>query len=106
MGGIASSIDGIEVAGYEFSYELTNWVTRNGGYVEGNFGSDTLGLGLGWRVHGSDVRFFGDDLYMDSYAELGAGVSAGAILGGMGLEVDYLFGRNTQGVSARVGLRF
>lgn len=106
MGGYTSSIDAVEMAGYSLDYELTNWVTRNGGYVEGNFGSDTLGLGLGWRVHGSDVRFFGDDLYLDNYAEVGTGLGAGAILAGLGLDVSYLFGRNTQGVSARVGLRF
>lgn len=106
MGGYTSSVDSIEVAGYALAYELTNWVTRNGGYIEGNFGSDTLGLGLGWRVHGSDVRFFGSDLYMENYAEVGAGASAGAILAGVGVDVAYFFGRNTRGVSARVGLRF
>jgi hypothetical protein len=106
MGGYTSSIDAIEVAGYELDYGLTNWVTRNGAYIQGDFGYDTLGLGLGWRVHGSDVRFFGTDLYMDNYAEVGASASAGAILAGMGIDVSYFFGRNTQGVSARVGLRF
>ena len=106
MGGFAKTIDGIEVGNLEFSYELTNWVTRNGGYIEGNFGSDTLGLGLGWRFHGSYVRFFGDDLYMDSYGEIGAGVGMGAVLAGMGLDASYFFGRNTQGMRAQIGLKF
>jgi hypothetical protein len=106
MGGFAKTIDSIEVAGYSLAYELTNWVTRNGGYVEGNVGIDVLGAGLGWRVFGSDVRFFGNDLYMDSYAEVGAGLGAGATLLGLGVEVSYLFGRDYEGVSARLGLRF
>lgn len=106
MGGVASTIDSVEIAGYSLAYDLTNWVTRNGGYIEGNLGSDWLGAGFGWRVFGSDVRFFGDDLYMDSYAEVGVGAGAGAVLLGLGLEVSYLFGQDYDGVSARLGLRF
>ncbi len=106
MGGVAKTIDSIEVAGYSLAYELTNWVTRNGGYVEGNFGSETAGLGLGWRVYASDVRFFGNDLYLDNYAEVGAGVGAGAVLLGLGLEMSYIGGEDYDGVQGRVGLRF
>ena len=81
-------------------------MTRNGGYVEGNFGSETAGLGLGWRVYASDVRFFGSDLFLDNYAEVGAGVGAGAVLLGLGLEMSYLVGKDYDGVQGRVGLRF
>ncbi|MDJ0847495.1 MAG: hypothetical protein QNK04_03835 [Myxococcota bacterium] len=106
MGGFAKTIDGIEVGGFEFSYELTNWVTRNGGYIEGNFGSEDAGLGLGWRVYGSGVNFFGDDLFLDHYGEIGAGVGAGAALLGLGLELSYLVGDDYDGVQGRIGLRF
>ena len=106
MGGVAKTIDSIEVAGYSLAYELTNWITRNGGYVEGNFGSELAGLGLGWRVHGTHVQYFGDDLFLDSYGEVGASVGAGAALLGLGLEFAYLVGEDYNGVQGRVGLRF
>ncbi len=106
MAGVAQTIDSIEVGGYGLAYELTNWTMRNGGYIEGFTGIDFLGAGIGWRVYGSDVRFFGDDLYMDSYAEVGAGLGADAILMGLGLDISYLFGRNYGGLSARLSARF
>ncbi len=106
MAGVAQTIDSIDLGGYGLAYELTNWTFRNGGYVEGFTSFDFLGAGIGWRVYGSDVRFIGDDLYMDSYAEVGAGLGADAILMGLGLDISYLFGRNYGGLSARLSARF
>lgn len=106
MGGVASSVDGVDFAGYALDYALTNYVVRNGGFLEGDLGSDLLGTGIGWRIGASDVRFFGDDLYMDDYQEIAAGLGAGLPLFGVRLELAYLTGRNTQGVSGRIGLRF
>ena len=106
MGGIAKTVDGIDVSGFAIDYDLTNWVTRNGGYIEGRLAADRLGTGLGWRIFASDVRFFGDELFVDDYQQVGAAVAAGLPIGGLYAEVSYLTGRSYQGVSARLGLRF
>jgi len=106
MGGVAKTIDGIEISGYAIDYDLTNWVTRNGVYVEGRLAADWLGTGLGCRVFASDVRFFGDELFLENYQQVGAAVAAGLPFGGLQLELAYLTGRRYHGVSARLGLRF
>jgi hypothetical protein len=106
MGGLAKTVDGIDVSGFAIDYDLTNWVTRNGGYIEGSLAADLLGTGLGWRVFASDVRFFGDELFVESYQQIGAAVAAGLPIGGLHAELAYLTGHSYQGVSARLGLRF
>ena len=106
MGGIAKSIDGIELSGHTIEYELTNPVMRNGLWLEGSLGADALGTGIGWRVGASDVRFFGDDLYMENYQEVTAALAGGLSLLGLQVELAYQVGRRTQGVNARLGLRF
>ena len=106
MGGIARTIDGIEVYDYSLSYELENWNLRNGGYVEIALGSDTLGTGWAVRLEASDIRFFGDELWLDSYQEIGASVAAGLPIGGLQVGVAYLTGRDYDGVTGRLGLRF
>ncbi len=111
MGGISKSWDGLELQGVHFEYDLANWITRNGGYLEGTFGPEFLGGPLGWRVFGSDVRFFGNDLYMNSYAEVGGTLAsmrnaAGALFDGLSLSVSYLWGKDYNGVSLFFGFRF
>lgn len=106
MGGVASTLDGVEFSGYSLDYDLTNPVMRNGLYLEGSFGSDTIATGFGWRVYGSDVRFFGDELYLDAYQEVGTALAAGLPFGGMHLDVGYQIGKRYNGVSARLGVRF
>ena len=106
MGGVAKTIDAIEVSGFAVDYGLSNWVTRNGVYVEGRLAADRLGTGLGWRVFASDARFFGDELFLESYQQVGAAVAAALPIGGLHLELAYLTGRRYEGVSARLGLRF
>lgn len=106
MGGIAKSIDGIKISGHTIEYKLTNPMVRNGLWIEGSLGSDTLGTGAGWRIGASDVRFFGDDLYMESYQEVTAAIAAGLPLLGLQVELSYWVGRNTQGVNGRLGIRF
>lgn len=106
MGGVAKSIDGIELSGHTIEYDLMNPVVRNGLWLEGAVGSDGLGAGIGWRVGASDVRFFGDDLYMEDYQEVTAALAGGVALLGLQLELGYQVGRRTQGVNARLGLRF
>ncbi len=106
MGGIAKSIDGIELSGHTIEYEITNPVVRNGLWLEGSLGSDDVETCIGWRVGASDVRFFGDDLYMDNYQEVTAALAAGLPLLGLQVELAYRTGRRTQGVNARLGFRF
>jgi hypothetical protein len=106
MGGIASTIDGIEVAGYSLSYDLQNWNLRNGIYGELALGSEMLGTGLALRLGVSDARFFGDELWLDSYQEIGAAVAGGLPFGGFQVGLSYLIGKNYDGINARVGLRF
>lgn len=106
MGGMAKTIDSIEIEGFAVDYSLTNWVTRNGGYIEGGLAADWLGTGFGWRVFANDARFFGDELFVENYQQVGAAVAAGLPFGGLHLELAYLTGRRYQGVSALLGLRF
>lgn len=106
MGGVAKSIDGIEVSGHTIEYKITNPMVRNGLWIEGSLGTDTLGTGVGWRIGASDVRFFGDDLYMENYQEVTAALAAGLPLFGLQVELSYWVGRRTQGINGRLGLRF
>lgn len=106
MGGIARTIDGIEISGYELSYELQNWNLRNGIYAELSLGSETLATGWAVRLEVSDARFFGDELWLDSYQEIGAAVAGGLPVGGFQVGVAYVVGKDYDGVNARVGFRF
>jgi hypothetical protein len=106
MGGVASTIDGIEIAGYGLSYDLTNWNLRNGIYGEMAFGSEMLGTGMAVRLGVSDARFFGDELWLDAYQEIGAALAGGLPFGGFQVGLNYVVGKDYDGVNARVGLRF
>ena len=106
-GGIAKSIDGVELSGYEIEYKIANPMVRNGLWLEGSFGSDSMGSSIGWRVGASDVRFFGDDFYTDNYQEVITAFAYGGFpLPGLQVELAYRAGRHTRGVNARLGLRF
>jgi hypothetical protein len=105
MGGVAQTIDAIEISGFAVDYDLSNWVTRNGLYIEGRLAADRLGTGFGWRLFANDTRFFGDELSLESYQQVGAAVATGLPIGGLHLELAYLTGHRYQGVSARLGLR-
>lgn len=105
MGGFANTLDDFTVQGLELDYDLTNTFTRNGLYLEGTFGSEALSTGIGWRIFASDVRFFGDDLYMNNYQQIGAGVSFGLPVGGLGIELAYLRGNNYNAVTAMLAFR-
>ncbi len=106
MAGFAHTIDEIEVAGYSLTYDLQNWNLRNGVYAEMALGSEFMGTGLALRVLANDARFFGDDLWLDSYQEVGAAVAGGLPFGGFQLGLFYLTGKDYDAVTARVGLRF
>jgi hypothetical protein len=110
MAGFTNSVDGVDFAGYEFTYDITNPVFRNGGYVEGEF--ELLGIPAGWKVFGSNMLLFGDDLYAESQNEVGAQLSTLGRVGGkpyeaIGFSVSYLFGGDDyDAVSLRLRFRF
>lgn len=106
MGGIARTIDDIEISGYSLSYDLQNWNLRNGIYGEMALGSEMLGTGMAVRLLVNDARFFGDELWLDSYQEVGAALAGGLPFGGFQVGLSYLVGKDYDGVTARVGLRF
>ena len=101
-----ATIDGIEIADYSLSYELQNWNLRNGIYGEMALGSELLGTGMTVRLGASDARFFGDELWLDAYQEIGAQLAGGLPFGGFQVDVSYRTGRDYDGVDARIGLRF
>jgi hypothetical protein len=109
--GAAGSIDvgALDFAGYEFTYDITNPMTRNGGYVEGEF--DLLGVPAGWKIFGSNMLLFGDDLFAESQNEVGAQLSTLGRIGGkpyeaIGFSVSYLFADDYDAVSLRLRFRF
>jgi hypothetical protein len=106
MGGVARTIDDIEISGYSLTYDLQNWNLRNGVYAEMAFGSELLGTGLAARLLVNDARFFGDELWLDSYQEIGAALAGGLPFGGFQVGLSYLVGKDYDGVKALVGLRF
>ena len=109
MAGFTNSMDGVKFAGYEFTYDITNPVLRNGGTVEGEF--DLLGIPAGWKIFGSNMLLFGDDLYAESQNEVGAQLSTLGRVGGkpydaIGFSVSYLFADDYDAVSLRLRFRF
>jgi hypothetical protein len=106
MGGFAKTFDGISIGGHDVSYDLTNPVLRNGAYVSGQIGS-----WAGWKLFGSNMLLFGDDLYADSQNEVGAAIYTLGSIGeqpyqSLAFDVSYLFGKDYDAVSLRLRFRF
>ncbi len=109
--GYSASIDGIEIGDFAFSYDLTNGIFRNGGYIADSFGINVLGQELGWEFFGAGTRYTGTDLYMDSSGEVGlALVSLGDIAGARynktRVSASYVWGRNYDGASIKLDFLF
>ena len=105
--GFTKTVDGIEISGIDISYELTNPLTTNGGYVAG-----AILPNLGWKFFGHNTQIWGDDLYMDSQSEVGLALE---MLGSLGessfarlsLSASYVFGNNDyDGLAIRLRGRF
>lgn len=62
--------DSVTVGKYNLNYNLTNYVLRNGVTVDGPLPFEIAGYGTGWQASAVYTKFFGDRLYIDSYAEL------------------------------------
>jgi hypothetical protein len=110
MAGFTKSMDDLDFGGYTFNYDITNPMTRNGGYVEGEF--ELLGIPAAWKVFGSNMLLFGDDLYAESQNEVGAQLSTLGRVGGkpyeaIGFSVSYIFAEGDyDAVSLRLRFRF
>ena len=68
--GYARSIQDIKIGDFRLDYGLENGILRNGGYFAGRLGDSSLG----WKLFGTASCWFGDDLYLESYANLGGEV--------------------------------
>lgn len=73
LGGISTTIDGIKIKGYDLSYELTNYVLRNGLDLTQKLDFNVLGNPAAFRFFFNFTRFWGNDLYLDSFYDMGLG---------------------------------
>jgi hypothetical protein len=59
----------VSVEDYEIAYELLNQMTRNGVGVEGPLDYTLFGKPTSWQASAAYTQFFGDELYVDGYAD-------------------------------------
>ena len=71
MTGISTTIDGIKVGGYDLSYELTNYVLRNGGNLTQKLGFNVLGNPAAFKLFLNHTKFWGNELYLNSFFDMG-----------------------------------
>jgi hypothetical protein len=76
----------VSAGDYESDYDLTNYVSRHGAKVTGDLPFDLFG----WtpNAHAGVIRtdFFGDELFIEGYTDLIAGVSIPGEIGGVPLD--------------------
>lgn len=102
----------LDVGDYEADYNLSNRSLKNGLDLAGPLNDTFLGNGARWRAWVIDTRFYGDELYSNSWQEYGVSVGtrvqAGAIVyEQMNLGVSYLNGENdVSGLKLNFGYRF
>lgn len=93
----------VSIADTVVDYDLTNMVASNGITAVYATGVDAFGEPLRLSLGVTDTRFFGDQLYSESYEELSLGVSAGGASAG----VTTVFGEgDISGVTGTVRLMF
>jgi hypothetical protein len=71
MTGISTTIDGIKVGGYDLSYELTNYVLRNGGNLTQKLDFNFLGNPAAFKLFLNHTKFWGNELYLNSFFDMG-----------------------------------
>jgi len=71
MTGISTTIDGIKVGGYDLSYELTNYVLRNGGNLTQKLNFSFLGNPAAFKLFLNHTKFWGNELYLNSFFDMG-----------------------------------
>jgi len=75
LGGVSTSIDGIKIKGYDLSYELTNYVLRNGADLTQKLDFNVLGNPAAFKLFFNFTQFWGNDLYLDSFYDMGLGIA-------------------------------
>lgn len=74
MGGITTTLDGIKINDWDLSYDLTNYVWRNGGDVTQKTGWNMFGNPLGFKFFLNHTKFWGNALYIESFFDMGIGL--------------------------------
>ena len=75
QGGAITTIDGIEIAGWDLSYELTNYVWRNGGDLLQKMDFKILGNQAAFKFFLNHTKFWGNELYLESFFDMGVGLA-------------------------------
>ncbi len=70
----SSSVDGMEWFGYEITYDITNYLIRNGVELERALSKRFLGHPLFARLDFTDSWVLGSDVFVDHYNEVGLAV--------------------------------
>ncbi|NKC33793.1 hypothetical protein [Falsiroseomonas selenitidurans] len=102
----------IKIADYDISYELSNYIYRNGLVYTRPVG-EMFGRSVSASLFVLDTRFTGDDLYVKSYQEFGAFLNIGDPIRILGAPVPvrigatYLTGENDyRGFTLNLGVTF
>jgi len=112
MVGVASSIDGIEVADVKLNYDnLTNVVLKNGFSLYRDLGRVGGSRSLRARLFLTDTQFFGQDLWLEHSDEVGIGLGMASKSGirtydPVALDLSYVFGTNYDALKVRLSLRY
>jgi len=76
QGGAITTIDGIKISGWDLSYELTNYVWRNGGNVLQEMDFKIFGNQAAFKFFLNHTKFWGNELYLESFFDMGVGISS------------------------------
>lgn len=76
QGGAITTIDGIEIADWDLSYELTNYVWRNGGDLLQQMDFKILGNQAAFKLFLNHTKFWGNELYLESFFDMGVGLAS------------------------------
>lgn len=75
QGGAITTIDGINISGWDLSYELTNYVWRNGGDLLQEMDFKILGNQAAFKFFLNHTKFWGNELYLESFFDMGVGIA-------------------------------
>lgn len=96
----------LSIGRYNFDYQISNIVFRNGLLASRDLGFRILGLPTTGSLFGFDTRYAGTAVNVKNYQEIGGFLSAGS-LAPVKLGVTYLTGaRSLQGFTVNTGVRF
>lgn len=110
--GFTKTVDGIEIGGFELTYDLTNAILTNGLSMSGDTGLVWCRAKLGWTLFGWNTQILGADVYMDSQTEIGARLGLGSVFRttpdyARSVEIGYAFGNGDyDALVLRLRLRF